>query len=322
MKEIRIGLFGNNGHQLQKDHVLPLTRAKVTAACGIEPSELSGIPDVRFYPDYNSLLADPEIDLVSICAPVRSLQSEAILLALKSGKHVYAEKPAVMSAVELDKILTAAKVLNREFFEMSGTSYEEPYKSAKKIIQSGVLGLIVQIIVQKSYPYAGWRPQHEDMDGGNIMQVGIHAVRMIEHTAGQKVTSVSAIETGLGNPKQGGLQMASVWNLTLSNGGVASITTNYLNQPSFGTWGNESLRVYGVKGFLETEPVQKIIRLVTKDEQKTIETGPSDNYLQAVVNYLLGIASRPFTPEEEFHPLKVVIAAKQSALNNGIFISV
>lgn len=322
MNELRIGLYGNNGHQLQKDHVLPLLNARIVASCGIPQEELSALPKLHFYDSYAALLADTEVDLVSICAPVRADQAELTIAALHAGKHAYADKPIVMSIPDLERVLSCARECGREFFEMAGTAYEEPYLTAKSVIQSGALGQIVQVSVQKSYPYGDWRPQDESVDGGLLMQVGIHAVRLIEHTAGQRIVAVSALETGLGNPVQGHLQIASTLNFRLANGGLASAIANYLNHPILGSWGNENLRVFGMDGFLETEPVAKTVHLVTKGRNELLPSGASANYLQAVVNYLLGQGTRPFTVEEELHPLRIVIAAKQSANSNGKFIEV
>lgn len=322
MKEIRIGLYGNNGHQLQKDHVLPLQNARVAASCGIPKEELSTLPDIRYYENYAALLADKEIDLISLCAPVRAEQAELAIAALRAGKHVYADKPGVMSVSELERVLSVAKECGFQFFEMAGTSYDEPYLTAKSLVQSGVLGQIVQVSVQKSYPLGDWRPQDESVDGGLMLQVGIHAARLIEHTAGQRIIAVSGSETGLGNPKPGQLKTASAFTFKLSGGGLASAVVNYLNHPIVGSWGNENLRVFGMNGFLETEPVAKTVHLVTKEKNEWLPSGDWANYLQAVVDFLLGLRARPFTVEEEFHPLRVVIAAKESAKHGGIFIEV
>ena len=101
------------------------------------------------------------------------------------------------------------------------------------------------------------------------MQCGIHAVRMIEHVAGQKITAVAAVESGLGNPKTGELSMAASLSLRLESGGVASVVANYLNQPGSGVWGNEELRIFGTGAFLYTDIFTNQVCLVDRDCAKS-----------------------------------------------------
>lgn len=311
---LRIGLYGANGHQIQ--HALAQTDGAVlAAACAMPGVELP--PQVRRYEAYNELLADPQLDLISICAPLRSQQADAIRLALRAGKHVYAEKPCVLNEDELDEVLEIARQSGRELFEMAGTAFEEPYATAGELVASGVLGTIVQVTVQKSYPYADWRPQNEDIDGGLIMQNGIHAVRMIEHVAGQRVQAVSAISSGLGNPQAGGLQMAASAAFQLEGGALGSAIFNYLNQPGHGVWGNETLRIFGTRAFLETDIKNSRVRLVDAQMETLFAAKERTGYLQRVSHYLLGRAARPFSSEVEVHPTRVVIAARRSAMRAG-----
>jgi predicted dehydrogenase len=205
---------------------------------------------------------------------------------------------------------------------MAGTAFEEPYATVREIVQSGALGHVVQVCAQKSYPYGDWRPQDEDVDGGLILQNGIHAVRMIEHVAGCRVQAVSTIATGVGNPKTGNLQMAASASFRFEGGGLGSAIFNYLNQPGHGVWGNEYVRVFGTHAFIETDLKACHTRLVDAGGETIFPARPRIPYLQFVIDALLGRAARPFSIEQEFHPTRVVIAARQSAMQAGEFIEV
>ena len=315
---IGIGVYGANGHQIHQS-VADLRGARLAACCSLPAAEQ--IPGVRVHADLAGLLSDPAVDLVSICAPVRAAQGQVIRQALVAGKHVYAEKPCVMDAAELDECVLLARRARREFFEMAGTALEEPYATARAVVLSGVLGEIVQVTAQKSYPMADWRPQDEDLDGGLILQNGIHAVRMIEHVSGLAVRAVAALDTGLGNPGAGGLRTAAAFLFRLENGAPASAAANYFNQPGYGLWGYEWVRIFGSRGLLETDP-KRGVRLYTGAEEREIPCGQPDSYLQRVVDFLSGQAPRPFPLEVELHPTRVVLAARYSASRGGAWVEV
>ena len=71
----------------------------LVAASDVDPERrkqvselLQGKADVAFYPDFRELLADPDIDSVSIATPDH-WHTPVALHALLAGKHVYVEKP-------------------------------------------------------------------------------------------------------------------------------------------------------------------------------------------------------------------------------------
>jgi len=218
---------------------------------------------------------------------------------------------------DLDAIIATAKKTGMQFHDQAGTALSQPYIQMRKVVADGTIGEVVQIFAQKSYPYMDRRPQDEDVDGGLLMQAGIHAMRFVEHVGGVKVKSIEAVETKLGNPKPGELRMAAAMQMTLENGGVATIIANYLNSPKFGRWGNEHLRIFGTKGFVEavdggvkTRPV-----LNTEDKGKLPRPEKSINYFDAFLKNLQNGTPMPFTTEEELHPTRMVIRAKKSAMS-------
>ena len=133
---------------------------------------------------------------------------------------------------------------------------------------------------------------------------------------------VAAIETGLGNPRPGGLRMAACVSFKLANGGVAIAGINYLNQRGNKVWGYESLKIFGKEGFLETNSKSNVVYLANSQTVETIDYVQRVPYLQQLVDFLLGKRPRPLNVDQEFHPTRVVIAAKESARRDGVFIRV
>ncbi|MBN2005094.1 MAG: Gfo/Idh/MocA family oxidoreductase [Anaerolineae bacterium] len=324
MKKIKIGLYGSNGHQIHRalvDHPMGECVAVAEFDRELLPEALKSAEQVRYYDTLETMLADESIELVSLCSPRRADQAAQAIRCMEAGKHVYAEKPCALTEADLDAILAAAQRTGKVFHEMAGTAFEQPYLALRGLVQQGVLGTVVQVLAQKSYPYHNRRPQDEAVDGGQLLQVGVHALRFIEHVACLKVTEIYAIETQVGNPAPGDLRMATSMMMRLENGGVAGVTCNYLNPPTFGAWGNESLRIFGTQGFVEAVDGGTKTRLVLNEEDRgplTI-TEPGLPYLDLLLAALLGQGTMPLSLEDEIHPTRMLIRAKVDATARGVW---
>lgn len=313
---LRVGLHGTNGHQIHGALVAhPLARLVALShfPAGNLPPALRADTSIRHHADLAALLSDPEVDLVVLCSPRRADQAADALRALRAGKHVLAEKPCALTEPDLDAILAAARETGRVFREMAGTAFGQPYLAMREIVGAGRIGEVVQVVAEKSYPYADWRPQDEAIDGGLIAQNAIHALRFVEHVACAPIASVRAAETTLGNPTAGGdLRMAASLLLTLRNGGVASLSANYLNPGGSGAWGYETLRILGTLGFVESLEGGRRTRLVIGDtDHGPLDLAPPrDSWLDVFFASLLGRDTLPISLEEELSPTRWAIRAK------------
>ena len=316
MKKFRIGLYGRNGHQIQRK-LDGHPDAELGAVCF--PGELPQVPDgVRVYADLTEMLADESLDLISLCSPKRSDQAADAIACLRAGKHVYAEKPAALTEADLDEILRTADEVGREFHEMADSIFYEPFWTVKNIVQSGKIGEVVQVYAQKSYPSNfEKRPCDEETDGGLIRWVGIHAVRFVEHITGLYVKDVRAMETHLGSDT--GIFTAASLAMSLENGGVASVAMNYLNPKGFPGWGNESVRVFGTRGMAELTDGGTRTHWYTDRDEGEVDVSASDcrDYFDLLMRHFRYGEPLPLTREEEFHPLRVVIRAKDAAETVG-----
>lgn len=321
METLRIGLYGTNGHQIHHALTQPhLWPAKLTAVAGfpegiIDALRVAGGVFV-IMPDLPAMLARDDVDLVALCSPRRADQASDAIACLRAGKHVYAEKPAALTESDLDAILAAATASGCRFHEMADSAFAQPWFAMREVVKAGTIGTVVQVATQKSYPYHPRRPQDETIDGGLICQCGIHAVRFIEHVAGVQVTEVDALETNFGDPSRGdGPRTAALLMARLENGGLASVTANYLNPPGFGSWGNEMVRIFGTKGMVEAVDGGARTRLVVGKK----DCGPLDcaavppDWFNCVIADCLGHGEMPLSLHEELHPLRVVIRANAAA---------
>jgi predicted dehydrogenase len=320
--KLGIGIHGLNGHQIHNclfGH--PRARLVATSACDFATAHASlapkpGIandPAIRHYANLNDMLVDPQVQLVSLCSPRRSDQADDAIRCLRAGRHVYAEKPAAMDEQKLDEILAESKTNGCYFHEMSGTVFCQPYYAARQFVAAGHLGEIVHVFAQKSYQARlSERPQDESVDGGLVLQCGIHAARMVEQITGIRITRASVHSTKLGNPySDGGLRMAASLALELENGAVGSIMANYLCPPSFKHWNNEQFRVFGTAGFLEITDGATASAVYlndgTTEPLETLTTAP--DFLDEFINSIIVGTPMPLSLEDELHPLRILLRA-------------
>jgi len=319
-KKIGVGLYGDVGHQLHG----PVLAGRYPRIClrgfsafrgeGASALVAAGIPDRG---SLENILSDPDVDLVSFCSPYKDEQGEQIIRALEAGKHVLAEKPCCLSEAVLDRIITTARRTGKRFHEMNESSFEQPYATLREIVQSGVLGDVIQVFGQKSYPWTAWRPGDERIDGGLARQVGIYNLRFAEQVAGMKITSVTMVETTLGNDHPGSnCRRAVSMMMTFANGGVGSAIANYCcpMPEQWGRWGYEILRIFGTNGFVEAVDNGRFgtLALVGRRPQPLDFSAPGRDFLEMVLDEIeSGQDVIPWTLDEELHPTRWVLRAKE-----------
>lgn len=311
-KKLGVALYGSNGHQLVPAKLAAHPHARLVAVAEFRKGAVP--PGVKRHATLDELLADPDVELVSLCSPRRADQARDAIRCLEAGKHVYAEKPSALTENELDEILAVARRTGKQFHEMAGTVFVSNYAIMRQLVREGAVGDVIQVFVQKSYRYGQSRPQDEAIDGGMFLQAGIHAARMIEHVGGVRIKHVTGSETAFGKPvaEKGEGKIAGAAQIELENGGIATIIINYLNpgHPKL-PHGNETLRVFGTKGFIESVDGGTRTRLVTATELvEPLERVPSEDYFDAVAAHLATGAAMPLTLEEELHPLRMLLQAK------------
>ncbi len=315
MDKVSVGLYGSNGHQIQRlldNH----PGARLVAVAGIEPASLPpGLATVRRHDSLQALLVDDEVELISLCSPMRSEQAQHAMDAMQAGKHVYAEKPCAFTEAELDAIISVSRRTGMQFHEMAGTVVQEPYRTMRDQVQSGVVGQVVQVLAQKCYPWHDRRPADERIDGGLARQVGVYIGRFVEHVAGVKIASMRLVETRLGNPaRDSDCRRAASFLMTLANGGVASGVCNYLNPVKELGWGYEILRIFGTQGIIESDLLAGTARLLLPGEGPRLlaTSGPSGDYFGLYVDMLRGRGSMPLSLEDELGPTRWVARAKDA----------
>jgi predicted dehydrogenase len=137
--------FGNRGSYLGR-LVQDSGRARLAAAADLFDASLEKAkqlsPSVAVYKDFHGLLAS-NLDAVIIATPV-FLHAGHLEAAVKSGKHIYIEKPAAASVADCKRMLrlvdSAPRTQNISFgFQRR---YGAVYQKAKRAHDNGAIGRI------------------------------------------------------------------------------------------------------------------------------------------------------------------------------------
>lgn len=132
--------------------------------------------------DYREVLADPEVDVVSICAP-NFLHREFALAAARAGKPFWIEKPTGRNAAETRDIVEAATEAG--LVTAVGFSYRQApaVQHAKKLIAEGRLGEITNVKVSLLADYSAdplgahtWRYERDRAGSGVLGDLLSHGV--------------------------------------------------------------------------------------------------------------------------------------------------
>lgn len=320
--KLKVGLFGAYGHQLQP-RPTQLLDPRVEVVAVSEDVDTQALRDkgvagaMTAYPTLDAMLEQGGVELVSVCSTHRGEQPGHVLQCLEAGVHVYAEKPAAYDETTLDQIIETAKRQGVVFREMAGTADTRAYEAVRQCVLQGKVGEVVQVTAQKSYPWHERRPSDDVTDGGLIRQVGVHAFRLVEHVACQKVETITAIETNKGNPRgrQDGCFLAVSFLGKLEGGGVVSVICNYLNPKGIGVWGNDEVHVFGTDGLAESLADGTKTRLVINGEGEVDmpEAQAPRHHCQQLFDHILDQTPMRRSLDDELHPTRIIIRAKQSA---------
>jgi scyllo-inositol 2-dehydrogenase (NADP+) len=133
--------FGLSGRYLQAPFfdVNPNFVLKTVVTNNQNPQDI--FPSVQKASTLQEVLADADIDLVSICSP-NATHYEYTKQCLLAGKHVLVEKPFAPTLAEAQELMNLAKTQGKHLFIFQNRRFDSDFMTVKKVIESGVLGKI------------------------------------------------------------------------------------------------------------------------------------------------------------------------------------
>ncbi len=141
--------------------------------------------------DYHDVLADPEIEAVSVCTP-NNVHATIAIDALRAGKNVLCEKPAARTyaeALEMQKVQhETGKVLNIGVVNR----FNNAVNLVKQYIDEGKLGEVYHVYVSfrahRSIPGLGGAFTTKAIAGGGaLIDWGVHYLDIVMYCCGDPI---------------------------------------------------------------------------------------------------------------------------------------
>jgi predicted dehydrogenase len=197
---LRWGILGTGGIAMVFVSDLQLTGSSVVGAVG---SRSQGSADrfadafgiERRHSSYESLVADPAVDVVYVATP-HPMHRDNAILALNAGKPVLVEKPFAMNATEATEIVTVARQRGLFAMEAMWTRFLPHVVVIRDWLEQGALGEIVTVIADHGQWFAedpGFRLFAPQLGGGALLDLGVYPVSFASMILGtpDRIVSIS-----------------------------------------------------------------------------------------------------------------------------------
>ncbi len=154
----------------------------------------------RVYEDAEQVIADPEIELVSLCTP-DDTHEELALRLLSAGKHLLLEKPLALSA-------EGARRIGRALEDSKGRlsfGYEfrvnPAVRELRRLVKKGELGCVRAFALyhfRTPFRRNKWQQwiQKKDRSGGLLVEETCHWFDLARYITGREVVELNCVGTG------------------------------------------------------------------------------------------------------------------------------
>ena len=231
------------------------------------------------YDTAEELLANPEIDAVSVCA-ANYAHAALSIQALKAGKHVLCEKPMATTLADCEAMVECAKKNGKFLMIGHNQRLAKAHMEAKRLIDEGLIGDIITF--RTSFGHGGpetwaikpgkdtWFFDKSKAAMGVMADLGVHKTDLIQYLTGQRVVRTTARLVTL--DKRGedgeliGVDDNAVCIYEMSGGAFGTMTASWTY---YGAEDNSTV-LYGTKGIMRIydDPAHSIVvKLADGQEQ-------------------------------------------------------
>lgn len=138
--------------------------------------------------DWRAVLDLPGLEAVIVSSPIQ-FHEEAVIAALKAGKHVLCEKPLSNTVESCRRMLEAARASGRTLATGFNHRYYPSMKFLKQAVDDGRIGTVDHVRIFGGHDglhnfRADWQYKAPVSGGGAMMDVGIHMTDLARFVLG------------------------------------------------------------------------------------------------------------------------------------------
>jgi UDP-N-acetyl-2-amino-2-deoxyglucuronate dehydrogenase len=225
--------------------------AKVVACYDAVPAaadRFAATQGCRAYHNLKEMLADPDVDVVTIGTP-SGAHMEPAVAAAKAGKHVIVEKPLEITLARCDKIIRACETAGVKLSAIFPSRFHQSSIELKKAVDAGRFGRLTLgesyvkwYRTQAYYDSGAWRGTWELDGGGALMNQAIHSVDILTWLMGP-VVGITA-HTGLLAHERIAVEDTAVATLKFANGALGVLEASTAAFPGY----LKRIEVHGSEG--------------------------------------------------------------------------
>ena len=209
MKRYKVGIIGYGWVATAHIPAINATSlGQVIAVCSSRQQDEAklaaqyGAP-IKAYTELDAMLADPDIDVVSVCSYPQDHARHAVAAA-KAGKHLIIEKPLALKWEDCVAIQNAVKDADVQTCVCFECRYSSQFLTIKAVIDQGLLGRIHYGEVDYYHGIGPWYGQfrwniRKEAGGSSLLSAGCHALDALLLCMGAEVETVSSYSTHSAN---------------------------------------------------------------------------------------------------------------------------
>ena len=181
---IGYGYMGEIRHRV----INKLENAEITMICEVDFTKMQDLQGLEIVTDPKKVI-ESNVDVVFICTP-NHLIPELTVKCLKTGKHVFAEKPPGRTLGDIESMMVAEKQnLDTKLMFGFNHRFHPGMMKAKALVDSGNMGKIIAL--RGLYGKSGgknfsnsWRNDINISGGGILLDQGIHMLDLFNYFLG------------------------------------------------------------------------------------------------------------------------------------------
>lgn len=258
------------------------------------------------YLDYDNILKNPEIEVVSVCVPTTH-HHRVVMDAIEHDKHVLVEKPIAFTLKEAKEMVKASRKKGIKL----GTGHVERFnpavQKAKDLIENDVIGDVVSASAKRVGPFP---PRIKDV--GVTIDLAIHDLDVMYYLFSEPVAEIYCTMGSILEKCE--FEDHAEIMTKFKSGITGMLEANWLTP-----YKRRELEITGTDGIISLDYIDQSINVFGKFAQD-VQINQEEPLKEEIKSFLSSISNDEepeITGEDGIYALRVVLAAMKSARDHS-----